>query len=712
MSPLLFLVPAFLAGLAALVIPILVHLRRKQKAQVVSFPSLMFLEKVPYQAEERRQIQHWLLLLLRALALVLLVGAFARPFVDRSEAAAGTTTGPREIVILVDRSYSMGVGDRWDQAMTASRAAVDALGSLDRASVVFFGASPEIAVRSTADKIRLRMALDSAKVSSQATRYGRALQLAQTIFEESELPSFELVMISDFQRSGWTGEEGVYLPEGTSVRMVPLAESAVDNVSVAGVSLTRQRFSGVERMLPVARVTRVGGEQPLTLTAVLEVDGREVESKEVSLPASGAAQVEFQPFVLSARHMKGTVRVGTDALPPDNAYHFVVSPGAATGVVLVGDAVTSIGGNARRSSLYLQSALATTEEGGFDVTMRGSAPAEADLEGKSVVILHDTPFPGGNAGTALRRFVEGGGGLIVATGERTSWPADHADLFPGQLGPVLDKEQRGGRLGELDYSHPVFEIFAGPRSGDFTSTRFFRTRGLNVTAPDSVRVLARFDDGAVALAEKRVGEGRVLLWTSTLDNFWNDLALQPVYLPLVHQMTRYASGRGDAVTSFLAGHVIDVSDEKAMESAGLGDVAGELQEGERVVISPDGEGVALRSAGGPLYISLDDQGFYDIRPQGRGDAVRPLAVAVNVDLAEADLTPLDPQEVVAAVTSSPPDGAAPRRTTRETELNRVAQERNQQLWKVLLLLAFVVLIVETVISNRLSTGAAKRGIHA
>jgi hypothetical protein len=408
--------------------------------------------------------------------------------------------------------------------------------------------------------------------------------------------------------------------------------------------------------------------------------------------------------------MKGTVRVGTDALPQDNENNFVVSPGAATGVVVVGDA-SAIGEN-RRGTFYLRSALATTVEGGFDVTVRGSAPGEADLENKSVVILHDSPFPGGATGTALRQFVERGGGLVVAVGERTSWPANHADLFPGQLGPVLDRDQGGGRLGELDYSHQVFDIFSGPRSGDFTAARFYRYRALNIPAPDSVRVLARYDDGAVAMVEKRVGLGRVLLFTSTLDNYWNDLALQPVYLPLVHQMTRYASGRGDAVTSFLAGHVIDVGDEKAMESAGLGDVAAELQEGERVIVDPAGEGLALRSSGGPLYISLNDQGFYEIRPQGRGDAVRPLAVAVNVDLAEADLTPLDPQEVVAAVTATPPEGSAPRRVTRETELNRVAQEKSQSIWWVLLLSAFLVLIAETVISNRLSTGASKRGLHA
>jgi len=710
MLPLTFLVPAFLAGLAAIVIPILVHMRRRQKTQIVEFPSLMFLEKVPYQAEERRQIQHWLLLLLRALAVLLVVAAFARPFVDRSDLSAGTVTGPREIVVLIDRSYSMGVGDRWERAMAAAEAVVAELGPLDRGSVVFFAASAQVAARSTNDRTRLRAALDTARVSSQGTSYGPGLRLAQSILEETELAATELVIISDFQRAGWTGEEGVHLPTGTVVKSIAMGDGPVDNTSVAGVTLTRQLFSGRETLTPIARVTRTGGDAPLDAQAVFEVDGREVQRQAITLPASGALQVVFEPFVLTQRHHRGTVRVGTDALPQDNAHHFVVSPGAATGVVLVGDPGNAAGG-ATRSVLYLQNALRITEEGGFDVAQRTAGATEADLRGRSVVLLHDAPFPTGAAGALLRRFVEGGGGLVIAAGERTSWPADQADLFPGVLGTTQDRSSRGARLGQIDYSHTVFEIFAGPRSGDFTSARFLRARGLNVTPGDSIRVLARFDDGSVALAERRVGEGRVLVWASTLDAFWNDLALQPVYLPFVHQLVRYASGRGEVVPSFLAGQVIDVTDARAMATAGLGDVAAELQGGERVVLSPSGAGLALRPGEGPLYMELEEQGFYEIRPPGRQD-VRPLAVAVNVDLGEADLVPLDLDEMVAAITAAPVGGSALPRGTRELELRRADQERRQSIWKLLLFTAFLVLVVETAVSNRLTRNAGKRGIHA
>ncbi|MDX1495543.1 MAG: BatA domain-containing protein, partial [Longimicrobiales bacterium] len=77
-----FLVPLFLLGIAGIVVPIVVHLTRRQRRNVVHFPSLMFLQKIPYQEQRRRRIQHWFLLSLRALALALLAVAFARPFVE------------------------------------------------------------------------------------------------------------------------------------------------------------------------------------------------------------------------------------------------------------------------------------------------------------------------------------------------------------------------------------------------------------------------------------------------------------------------------------------------------------------------------------------------------------------------------------------------------------------------------------------------------
>jgi hypothetical protein len=241
-----------------------------------------------------------------------------------------------------------------------------------------------------------------------------------------------------------------------------------------------------------------------------------------------------------------------------------------------------------------------------------------------------------------------------------------------------------GTLGYRDTGHEVFEVFKAPRSGDFTSAHIFRYRSL-VPVPEA-RVLARFDDGAVAAAERRTGAGRVIVWATTLDNTWTDLAIKPVYLPLVHQLVRYLARYEQTPSWLTVGQVVDLASTFA------------TIRGERVVVSPSGERTT-QAANTPGLLELREQGVYEVRAGG-STAGRPQAIAVNIDPAEADLTPLDPAELVATVTgratqvAAEPGAAEP--------ITPEDNERRQALWWYLLLGGMLLLAAETVISNRLS----------
>src|SRR5436853_2542914 len=189
-----FLAPFFLVGLAALAIPVLVHLIQRERKRVVEFPSLMFLRRIPYQSVRRRRIRNWLLLALRAAALALIVAAFARPFVRQGPLAVTAAGGAREVVVLLDRSASMGWGDHWQRARAAARQAIDSLGGDDRATLVLFAGNAEEHVRATTDRVRVKAAIDAARVGSGATRYGPALKLAQSILNRSSLKRREAVL--------------------------------------------------------------------------------------------------------------------------------------------------------------------------------------------------------------------------------------------------------------------------------------------------------------------------------------------------------------------------------------------------------------------------------------------------------------------------------------------------------------------------------------
>ena len=695
------LAPLFLLGLAGLVVPILVHLTERQRRKVVDFPSLMFLRKIPFRSSQRKKIHHWALLSIRALALALLVAAFSRPFFENDVVGIGSTLGPREVVVVLDRSYSMGYGDRWERAKTQARGVFEGLDASDRASLVFMSRGAEALLRATSDRDRLLTALDAASLSADGTLYGPALKLAQTILEESEFPNREAVIISDFQRTGWKGDEGVAFPPGTVVTPVMISDEATPNATVASVTLSRDFFSGQERMTAAARVVRRQGEAPADRTIVFELDGQEIQTQTVHLDPTGAATVTFEPFTLSDVYTRGSIRLDSDALSQDDQLHFVLSPGRAMrSLVLEGASPRP------DASFFIQRALEISEEASFQVEVRRSASlSAADLAAMDVVVLNDVRFPQGATADRLRGFVEGGGGLLLVLGERSAWQTGLEEILPGRFGPARDHTRGAARLGRLDYPHPVFELFVEPGSGDFAQARFFRSRDMEV-GPEG-RVLAQFDDGSVALAERRLGEGVVLVWTSTMDTFWNDLAVQPVFLPFIHQTMRHLAGYRERVPWFTAGQVLDIADPAGIVF--IADRENELApDVDQVALTPEGGSVTLPATAGPRFLALEEQGFYEVRPPGTNPD-RPFAVAVNVDVTESELEAMDPTELAAAVAPREVGaeiGAGGEILSADTQARN--QERRQSLWRFLMVAALVLLLTETAISNWISRATTMR----
>jgi hypothetical protein len=651
----------------------------------------MFIRQVPYKSTRRRRIRNWALFVLRCAAIVLLVGAFTRPFVKRELGASGALATAREVVILVDQSWSMAYGDRWSRAVDAARGAVGAIGPQERATIVFFAGGAAVASQATGDHAQLLAALDRAEVGSDATRYVPALKLAQGILESSDLPRRELLVISDFQRAGWDGGEGVRMPAGTVVTPVQITDPEPSDVAVAGVTFRREPVGDRERVVATARLTNRSSAAVRGLNVALELGGRPLQTLEADIGPNDAATITFEPFTL-AEEVRGTVRAVADRLPVDDVFHFVLSPGQAVQVLVVD------GGG--QSTLYLERALTIGDQPPFRVELRQAGQFRgADLADRAVVVLNDAAFPAGDAGRRLRSFVEAGGGLVIVLGPRSAsagW-GEGTGIVPGVPGRVTDRES-GAALGTIDYSHPIFELFRAPRSGDFSAARFFRYRPVAIQDSTS-RVLARFDDGSPALVEAAAGQGRILVWTSTLDNFWGDLAVQPIFLPFVHSLTRYAAGYAEPSAWFTAGQVLDTRGGRATAEAdtarGTADpVAAASPAGapDVIAIAPSGERMRIGENG---LLRLAEQGFYQVRgAPRRGD----LTVAVNLDLAEADLSTMDPRELTAAV--EPRGDAAVAASA--AALRPEERERRQSLWWYLLIAVFLLLATETAFSNRLS----------
>ena len=695
-----FLVPLFLIGAAAVAIPVIIHLTNREKRKIVEFPSLMFLRKIPYREVRRRKIRHWLLFALRCLALILLATAFARPFLERPQSASASPLGPREVVLLVDNSYSMDYGDRFERAIEEARSVLAGLGPDDRGSLIAFSDEAETLVQPTEVHEDLGAVLDGIQLSSRTTRYEPGLKLAKRIVDESPHLRKEVYLFSDFQRLGWEGDEDAWLPAGTRLVPVSVVREEPANLSVTSVILEREFVSGRERLTLSARVTNKapGGSEPAESDVSVEINGRSLQEKEVSVAANDSTTVSFDPLTLPQGPARGTIRLADDALNKDNSFHFVVWPGQSISVLLV-DAP----GRPASRSLFIRRALALGDRPSFRVERRQSSRVRAeDLSGRDVVVLNDLATLSGDSAELLTEFVREGGGLVVVAGEKTTGSTFQGSggLLPSTLGAVVDRAgDLGGTLSYLDYSSPIFEVFRAPHSGDFSSVKFFRYRAFR--QPPSGGVLARFDDGQPALVEKRLGDGRVLVWTSTLDTFWNELPRRAVYLPFLHQLVRHAGGYAEANAWQTVGDVADLTRYVSLLSGSTEETT-EPGDTELLLGTPSGERSVVSPSSGRLLYTIGEQGFYELR-EIEGGQEGTWSLAANLDFRESDLSTIDPEELVAAVTFRA--GAEGEEEAREW--TGVDYERRQSFWWYLLVGAGLLLVVETVLSNRLSRAAAR-----
>ena len=110
---------------------------------------------------------------------------------------------------------------------------------------------------------------------------------------------------------------------------------------------------------------------------------------------------------------------------------------------------------------------------------------------------------------------------------------------------------------------------------------------------------------------------------------------------------------------------------------------------------------------------LDERGIWEIRPPGQRPD-HPLALAVNVDVAESDLARLDVEAFQAAVGGAATlveGGAESDATEAATEIAGGDFEKSQSFWRYLLAAVFLLAASETMLSNRLSRDRIKEGEH-
>lgn len=437
-----------------------------------------------------------------------------------------------------------------------------------------------------------------------------------------------------------------------------------------------------------------------------------------------------------------TVELGPDPLPVDNSRTLAVPVARALRVLLVNGEGAA---DPYEDEVYLLS-VAIRPQGhqfsGNDVRVVDENELEtADLSAYQVVLLANTYRLTEEAASRLEEFTAAGGGVGIFLGDQVDAEIynrvlyrDGKGLLPAQLGEIISAppDQPGFSLDEADRSHPLMRL-ADPRAGllrGVLAWRFFAAEPASIGAAATVpngksaskpadgaepapgapaRVLLRFTDPdrRPALIERPFGNGRVALWTTSVDKEWANLPDRPVFVVMAMELVQYLARPPARSGEQLVGEPIRLRLDPARHRpvATLKPPRYPEEPAVNIEAQPDADD----SLPTLYWPETDEPGLYrfELTEIAGGSLVEQMAV--NLDPRESNLRRIEKAELMESMT-----GLSAEYVTGEALLQQGDDQARRELWPGMLAALVGVLMLEQALavwfgSNRNWRGLLREG---
>jgi len=659
--------PWFLAALACLALPLYLHLLKKQTTTPKPVSSLMFYESRTQASTRHRRLRYFLLLSLRLLVLLLLILAFANPFINRN---AATLASDRLVLLVVDNSFSMRAGNRLADAKDAAMRVLGNKGAA-RGQVAAFGSQLRLMMtQPTVDQSALRAAVQAIEPGDGHGNFGELARAVRAMAESVHTP-IELHLFSDMQRGDLANPfSDMAMPANVKLVTHAVVTKAQPNWTVESVDAPGQVWGKDAKPVHVQAVIAGYGTPAAQRTVSLVVNGKTTATKTVAVPANGRATVEFPALEVPYGFNRCEIKIDSaDGFPADDLRRFAVERSDPQKALLIHNYGDS------RSPLYVGAALSAAAQSAFILeSINVNEAADRKPSNYAFIVLSDVNSVPSLLENSLTVYVRAGGSILIAAGTsaggRTQIP-----IFGARIIETRDYSRVPDRymaVGSSDSSYPAVAKAEG-----WAGVKFFYA--LNVD-PGESRVIVRLGDQTPVLLEKRLGEGRVVLLTSGLDNLTNDFPLHPAFVPFIEQTARYLAG------SEREGGARPVDAYLELRNA--------KEKGQGVeVTDPEGKRpLTLGEAASAQSFQLAQAGYYQLRlANGRQDlvGVNPDPKESNLDTISDDVLALwqGKGEALSQDASTPAAPAPPRETP-------------QSFWWYVMLLVLASAVAESILASR------------
>lgn len=663
----LFSHPAFLWGLLAVAIPVIVHLFSFRRYRKVYFSNVERLSELQTEQRRRSKLRQWLVLAMRVLAVVFLVLAFAQPVIPSSKDTV--RSGNTAVSIYVDNSFSMGNasadGTLLDAARQKVREVVDAYSVSDRFQLITNDMKGSEMRWLNRDE--LLVALDEVVPTPASPMMSLVAQRQVDFLQQTGARTRHAYVVGDFQRS--TADLAA-MPADSSVlfTLVPLSAVEADNLYIDSVALDAPAYFSGGAVTVGVTVGNSGSRDAEKVPVKLTIAGRERAMTTVDVAAGATVRSDLVFRLDETGWVDGCVSIEDYPVTFDDNYYFSFH---------VGNRIRVLQLDGGRPNMSLRRLF----DGDSAIQYQRAERLQHDLTQYDFVILNEPPQLASGEVQQLAQWVTDGGSLLVAPAADGAGVSALNELLSALQAPQLDRwVHRRVKASVVDYDNVLYRgVFSGRSDememptvqGHYSYARAQAIRQSVIT----------LDDGGDMLEVTPAGEGRLYLFTMPLSDGQTDFVNQALFVPTLFNMALYSRPLPPA--SHVLGSAGPVMLQGTYESGGR---PPELTDGNELHLLPD-----VRRIGGRQQLVLHGElvrdGIYTLGEEH---------LAFNYPRRESMMQFLERSEIAKAI-----EGRVGLTLVRSADKPVTDELRTRdggrRLWRLCIVLALVALAAETVL---------------
>lgn len=554
-----FLSPLLAWGMLLGIIPIIIHLLNRRRFRRVEWAPMRYLKLTIQKNRRKIQIDELILLLMRIAALMLLFFFLARPVLNPTGLERWLGSGGRSSqVVMVDDSMSMGYAagevSAFQRARETAAALLAAARPQDRFTIATASAprAPVLHDIEGARRDELTAAVLGLPPTATHAAWPAVLEGVDELLRACTYPTRQITILTDFRRSGWEG--GVtsvarrWAEQGVRVRLVDVGDDETGNLALESlVPVDRTVLAGAESRWEAT----VRNDSPRSLSgarAILRIDDKPTEVVLPDIPSRGSVRVPVTAHFPGAGLHDISFQLPDDEMPGDNRRWAAVPVKDSLLIRLVDGEPSSepFGSEVDYLAAPLSVGVGAAEAWQVEVALEGDFLSPR-RETPDVLVLANVAALTAEQAERLIQLVREGMGLMIFTGAKLDagmysdllYRQPGTRLLPCPMKGLLDENIRG-LIVEPVRPSPLEKLLELKASA---LERIAVRQIMTVEEPtdkDQARVLARWNDPArsPAVVERIVGDGRVLLWTTTADRAANDWPIEPSFVLAAREAVR------------------------------------------------------------------------------------------------------------------------------------------------------------------------------